>query len=520
VAASNREGKRPACKRHPGARAGWACDACTSLLCADCTAEQRTGIAVLNVCCLCGSIARRLTLRRSEMMPFFDRLLGAPKFPLTSSGLTAMAVVAGVFTLNSYGSAFMLGQAIYVAIIVRGIYWGYIFSLIRSTGRGSRVVSTPDFTNITDDIIMPAVRGVVSALVVWLPAMVYVALTHEAGVFGVIAVMFDPAEILSRPLLMLLLVAGMAYLPMAMLCAATEISFFEILNPFVISRAIGRVGSDYWITAGAMGLLLPLMLVADMIGAKIAHEIPIFFLPRFVGFFIGMYVPFVMARVLGLLLYVHGDVLDWGTSEEYEEPMLPGASPRGEWNPPPMANVPRARRLDYLEAADLAPGAADQGELVLGAPGRLTPALDLARPVVDAAPAMGKTMSAVGDGGGMFDDIREAIAVADFDKALRLYAHVSKVPEGALAPGHHFTLGQAAAKVRDFNLAVRAFEEAAQAKTDPVAPKALVMLAQVYGDGLGNAARAESIYRAVVREFASTKSARFAEQKLRGKAPA
>ena len=43
----------------------------------------------------------------------------------------------------------------------------------------------------------------------------------------------------------------------------------------------------------------------------------------------GLYAPFVAAGILGNLLYLHGEVLDWGRSEEYQVPLLPGVEPRG-----------------------------------------------------------------------------------------------------------------------------------------------------------------------------------------------
>jgi hypothetical protein len=40
-------------------------------------------------------------------------------------------------------------------------------------------------------------------------------------------------------------------------------------------------------------------------------------------------VPFVAVRVLGLLLYTHGDLVGYGLESDYLVPVMPGAEPRG-----------------------------------------------------------------------------------------------------------------------------------------------------------------------------------------------
>jgi hypothetical protein len=142
-----------------------------------------------------------------------------------------------------------------------------------------------------------------------------------------------------------------------------------------------------------------------------------------------------MARVLGLLLHVHGDALDWGTAEQYVDPVA-GQPPSGTRPGPGAERRP----------ADAAPLAAPQ-------------------------------------------------------------------PAASPTPAEHHAVGCEAARAGDFPRAVRALKLAAFSQ-DGVACKALLALAQVYGDGLSDRDAAERLYREAIKRFPRTPGADFAARKL------
>src|SRR5688572_29390970 len=110
-------GRTFTCKRHPSARAGWSCQGCRADLCPDCTATRKVGVtsATMYVCCLCGDLAYAITQHRSAT-PFSVRILQAPRYPLTTSGLIALVALGGFIALLSYRGFFPILSLI-VALI-------------------------------------------------------------------------------------------------------------------------------------------------------------------------------------------------------------------------------------------------------------------------------------------------------------------------------------------------------------------------------------------------------------------
>ena len=100
-------------------------------------------------------------------------------------------------------------------------------------------------------------------------------------------------------------------------------------------------------------------------------------------------------------------------------------------------------------------------------------------------------------------------------KALALYRVLHVLPRLKISPSHHLFIGQASAVEGDFPLSVKALEAAADTAPDePTAPRALVMLARVQGEKLGNTVRAEEIYRYILHRYPDTEAARFAHARL------
>jgi hypothetical protein len=127
----------------------------------------------------------------------------------------------------------------------------------------------------------------------------------------------------------LLALMGLAYAPMALLAGATDLGFGHILNPFQIFSFIRRAGRDYFVAVAGVTVVLAFGRIVDQFvgGAILSLGIP--FLPRWIAETIALYPSFVAARILGVLLFTRGEVLDWGRTEDYLVPVLAGVRPRG-----------------------------------------------------------------------------------------------------------------------------------------------------------------------------------------------
>jgi hypothetical protein len=432
-------------------------------LCPDCAAERKAGLSSLVVCARCGALAPVITAPRVSL-PFASRLLGALAYPLSKHGLLAMAGLGLVM-------AFMPRFTILGLIFSLGIYWSYMFALIEQSANGSDEIQTPDFTSVWDDIFAPAVRGVAATGIIWVPAV-------AIAIFGVSA--DAPLGVMWLPIVLLVL-AGLFYAPMAIMVAATRNPFLRVLNPYFVVVCVGRLGADYAIAVGAILLLGALQVPVKLLGS-VVDRLPIPILSSWLAAVIGLYVPFVMARVLGLLLYVRGVDIGYGVAADYDEPVLPDAKPRGT---PPAAPdvgfgpVAAGTRAAGSAPAELAPGA-------LPTPPPATPA-----------------------------DVAAALERSDLPAAMALWERLDPEAHHALPPAAHVAVGRAAAAARDFHLAVRALRAAADvAPDDPEAQRAWILLGRVYADKLGDVARARQIYGYVIERYPGTEAADFARAQV------
>jgi hypothetical protein len=288
-------------------------------LCPDCTATRSLTFGKsVSICGICGSLAPAITLPRAELTPFAGAMLGAWRFPLTPSGLGTMAIVGAVLAV--------LPNVAIVALIARGIFWSYVFSIIRTSGNGDARIGVPDFRDFYEDIISPALRGALALALIWVPAVLWVGSGLAAG-GGV-------TDAFASPVPWLLLILGVVYGPIAALGAATDVPVLAMCNPVRLFVGIKRLGSDYFLAVA--GLVVLAMVGALIAGAStMLVRLPVPLLPSVLAEAAGLYAPFVMARVLGLLLYTRGYALDWGDESTYLVPVLGAEQPRGQ--PPSTA---------------------------------------------------------------------------------------------------------------------------------------------------------------------------------------
>ncbi|KFA91479.1 hypothetical protein [Archangium violaceum] len=458
------------CQYHPRAAAGWFCPACDAKLCPDCAVVESVASTDLLSCARCGGAVEEWKVHRSHA-PFSRRLLGAWKYPLKKSGLMALLAVGAVVALSRGVSGMLpLLPGLVPICIWLGSFWGSIFWIVRGTSMGAEHFTAPDFHDVHHDLVRPAIRGTVATALLWLPAILFALLVEDLdlpdALFWVVVVL-----------------ATVLYAPMALIIAATGESTLSLLNPFKVIGIGKRLGSAYLTVAAWM---VPLAMVhgALMLVAAQVYSLSIPLVASVLAEGISLYVPFVMARMLGLLLYVHGDRVGYGIESEFYEPALPGVKPRGKKR---AARVPAQAQPEAHQPAprprfiELEPEPAP-------------------RPAAAPEPLEAQVVKAV-----------ETNAL---DQALELYR---RLPENlaSLPAASHVAVGQKAAAAGDYPLAIRALKQVAQlTPEDPLAPKACVILARLYGERLGDAASAQKLYRHVVGRYPGTDAARFAQSRL------
>lgn len=113
----------PRCLRHRSAAAGFRCDGCGAQLCPACVARLRRGEERLDVCLLCGALARPIVERRALVHPFRRALLDAAAPSLATGGArTALLLVAAGALLRRLGAELasdLLPLSAYLLLLAR-----------------------------------------------------------------------------------------------------------------------------------------------------------------------------------------------------------------------------------------------------------------------------------------------------------------------------------------------------------------------------------------------------------------
>ncbi|HEX8437425.1 hypothetical protein [Archangium sp.] len=458
----------PHCQFHPSAAAGWFCPACNANLCPGCAileVLESEAFTELLSCGRCGGAAEVLKVHRSQSS-FGKQLLGAWRYPLKKSGLLALLAVGAVVALSRAVFNFLpfLPGVVFLAVWL-GSFWGALFWIVRSTALGAEHFTAPDFHNIFHDLVDPAIRGVMATLLIWVPAVIFFARNGDTR----------------GATFWLMVLITLLYAPLALLFAATGQSKRSLLNPIKVVDVGMRLGRPYLMVVAWM---VPLSLVGMILLAvdEGLSSLPVPLVASLLGEAISLYVPFVVARMLGLLLYTHGDRVGYGMASEFFEPALPGVKPRGK---------KRAARVTAQEGREAARPALQQRFI------ELEP-----EPAPAAPPEPLETQ------------LVRAVETNALDQALALYR---KLPERLppLPAACHLAVGQKAATVGDYPLAVRALKQVAQhSPEDTLAPRSCVILARLYGERLGDTASAQKLYRHVVGRYPGTDAARFAQSRL------
>ncbi|HSP77326.1 MAG TPA: tetratricopeptide repeat protein [Myxococcaceae bacterium] len=478
----------PRCTRHPSSPAGWHCDACGNALCPECMETRRMQTVDLRSCRACGGQAQPLLVHRARLTPLSTRLHEAWRHPFSTSGLALALPLGALLALFDFftDSILLLLRGIPL-LLGAGIFWSAFFTVVRASAQGEREIPAADYSEFFAHWVAPALRGLLATSVAWAPTLLYLLLSagwdavHRLDVLledpmfhmrGQVELPLD--AILGDPIVWLLGLAGFLYLPMALMLAAVGGELRSLFSPLKAVRGILRLGKDY---GHALGALLLTVVAVSLIRALVSRVgvVDFFTVSRWLGQVAECLVFFGLAHVLGLILHLRGDVLGYGPESDYLVPML--EAPR---------TTLRTREMDLT-----ARGQAAQEAMALLAP-----------PSEEAPTTRLQALAA-------------AVEARDVAQALALYTSLRGLPRKTIAPALHLFVGQAAATGGDYPLAVEALEAAADvAPEDPLAPRALVLLARVLGERMEDPSRARSVYRYIVERYPETDASRFAQSRL------
>lgn len=476
---------KSSCFAHRGRAAGWRCTACGALLCPSCTLELKVGSTLTEACARCHGLAERVKARRAELRPFPARIASAFGYPLKPGGLLSLLGLALVIRALQFVP---LG-----GFVASGIYWAFVFGVIVSTWKGQEALEPPDFSDVFDDLLVPAVKGLVAGAIVIVPfvvravAVVTAVLAEQPGAETANVI----RAVLGDKLLWLLLLASIVYLPATLIAAALGRGVLAMLDPRVPFHLIRLLGGDYAIVTVTTALLV---LAGEVAGATLGatvSRIPI--AGGVLGRIPEIYFLVVAARILGLLVHVRGDELGMGMEEDYLEPVLAGATPQGGVvNLEPAPRRPRG-------AVDAGGGVAQAVTVGPAAPERDPDAT--AHPPPKHEPE-GEPPPAAAPG----DPLEAALAAGDRALAFALYRE-RQGARGLLTGAQLYEVARAAAEAAEYSIAAHALRAAASVADDPAAPDALLVLGRLYGGKLNRADAARQTFEALLARHPGTAAA-------------
>ncbi len=259
---------------------------------------------------------------RREVTPYWGMFGEFLKAIFSPEGLLQILALAVVLYL--VGHIPMIGGILY-----GGVWVSYYFLVINKASGGSTRLPRPaDFTDFIDDMVLPLVRFIAATLIVWIPTYLYVR--SQIGVGRLLA---DPAGALSDPVLILIVLASVAYFPGAIITAAITRSTLAMLNPLVILGIILRIPGHYFLTVLVWGIMhvVDAWLMGFLGRLFVRIQIPV--LAPVLLIALGLIMPILTALVLGWLIYQNGEVLGFTSARDLMVPELPGAVPRGTLPP-------------------------------------------------------------------------------------------------------------------------------------------------------------------------------------------
>jgi len=260
------------------------------------------------------------------------------------------------------------------------------------------------------------------------------------------------------------------YVPIALAVAVTEAPLGSLLNPFVMFEVVWRLGRTYVATlviVGALAAATFALATAGTASIKASIHAPI--VGDAAAALPWLWLLAAVAGMVGLLTYVHGDRFGWGATADYVEPIYPKMVAEG------------VRKL-----------------------------VDRTQQDGDDDDAQAKVEPAERAEAAKLD---EALRSENVARALKLYEARANWSPASVDDRKLVALARGATRAKRLDLAERMLDEAC-ARKGRAAGQAMLALAQLHGESLGNAARAKQIYQAIVHQFAGSDVAKIAAKKL------
>lgn len=234
------------------------------------------------LCGTCGSVTRGVEVAEARALgPLY---LDALRYPATRDGVIALvALGAGAWVLGHFP---FLG-----ALLSLGVVATWLLAVVRHTAAGRDGPPPPeDFVHWTD-ILAPLARMAAALLVAALPL---------AGAFALAPALPAAARV---ALGALAAAVSIAWVPGAVATAAFAGGVVRALSPVPTLALVTRIPRDYALTVAALWALAPAGLAVAAAAAATSHALRVVpALPSVAAWAASLYVPAVMARVLGVLL--------------------------------------------------------------------------------------------------------------------------------------------------------------------------------------------------------------------------
>ena len=288
------------CLNHSVRDASWHCPDCDSYLCESCTKSKAFGSTVVKLCTKCERAIRPYGKAKDDLPgTYYEYLPQAIRYPFNLNGVLMMAglaVVAGFLKLVPFVGGIFSG----------GLVFSFLFNILNHSAMGKRSLPEPaDFRGVSESLVMPMLRGLASYAVIVLPIIFYIS-----TIKGLPNSLQD--DVLLKwfldPFLLILLIAGLLYFPIAMVVAALNESVIDVLNPLLGINAIRKIPTPYFVTTVVVFGILIVDIVVEIFLAYLFGSI--FILGSLLINTVSYLILAVMFHILGMLVYYYDELTE------------------------------------------------------------------------------------------------------------------------------------------------------------------------------------------------------------------
>ena len=235
------------------------------------------GSGVLWTCPRCDYAVREE--RSRVVLPFHEIIRGAFRYPFQSEALVA---IVGLGLVN-WVLTFVIGGG---TLIAAGLVATYFLEVVRSTAAGSDHAPMPTDYVDAGDLVRPMWRTFLAAAIAIAPAILLGVYVHPAAGLVYLAL-------------------GAVYLPGGLVIAAHSDGWLSPANVPNAIRLAARIGRPYILVAALLATLGPLAIYMWLELTARAPSLPVPFVPAIAANIVTLFLPIILARILGLLVREH-----------------------------------------------------------------------------------------------------------------------------------------------------------------------------------------------------------------------